>query len=82
MEIPARSHPAWKALVMGEKTCNFEFFGLQMLLKRLTMKVKLKAAPDTVDHCIDELRAMFVENYKIPKVQRDLEKIFGQGGGV
>ncbi len=82
MEIPLRSHPAWKALVLSEKTCDFEFFGLQMLLKRLTIKVSLKPTADNVSRSIDELRNMFVENIKIPKVQRDLEKIFGKRGGV
>ncbi len=82
MEIPARSHAAWKALIMDETTYAFEFLGLQLLLKRLTLKVSLKPTTDNVNQGIDELRNMFVENIKLPKVQRDLGKIFGKKGDV
>ena len=82
MEIPSRSHAAWKALVMNETTYVFEFLGLQLLLKRLTLKVSLKPTTDNVNQGIDEVRTMFVENITLPKVQRDLEKIFGTRGDV
>lgn len=80
MEIPSISHQAWKDVLTGRQQCNFESFAVQLTMKRLSLQVSLKSSPDTLNKCVREFREMFVKNAELPKVQRDLEKIFGKGG--
>jgi hypothetical protein len=82
MEIPASTHPAWKDVLTGKRHCQVEFLGLQLIINRLRLKISLNPSPEILNLCVNEFREMFVKNANVPKVQRDLEKIFGKGGTV
>jgi hypothetical protein len=79
MDIPGASDPVWKEVITGTRTCKFEFLGLQMLAKRLNLQFSLNPAPEALEESTRELRQMFVKNANLPKVQRDLKKIFDKG---
>ncbi len=79
MDIPVATDPVWKEVITGQRTCKFEFLGLQMLAKRLNLQFSLNPAPEALEESTRELRQMFVKNANLPKVQRDLKKIFAKG---
>ena len=75
MDIPASSHAVWKDLLMGNKRIDFEFFPIKMTIGRL--QVASKHAQFDFNHGVEELRAIFVDNKNLPKVQNDIKKLFG-----
>lgn len=80
MDIPSTSHQAWKDVLTGKRQYNFESFAVQLVTKRLSLQVSLNPSPDNLNNCVKEFREMFVKNARLPRVQKDLEKIFGKGG--
>lgn len=79
MNIPSIHHQAWKHVLTGKQEYNFESFAVQMIVKRLSLKVKHNPSPHMLTQSVSELREMFVQNSNAPKIQRDLEKIFHKG---
>lgn len=77
MEIPPSTHPAWRAVLLGEKKVELEFLGAKMLLTRAQIQLQNDPSPIEVTKTAYEFRNIFSKNASIPKVQRDLEKIFG-----
>ena len=76
MNVPSSQHHAWKDVLTGKREYNFESFAVQMIVKRLSLKVSQKPSPDVLTQSILELREMFLQNVNAPKIQRDLYKIF------
>ena len=77
MDIPPSTHPAWRSVLTGEKRVDLEFLGAKMLLTRAQLQIKSDPNPVTITKIAHELRNIFVKNIEIPKVKKDLEKIFG-----
>ena len=81
MVVPSSSSPEWKQLVTGKKQCDFEFLAARMTMGRL--RLMIDSNPNNaaaIQQSIDEIREVFVKNINLPKVQRDLGKVFTQGG--
>lgn len=79
MDVPPVTHPAWRAIVSGQATYDYEFLATKLILRHLTFQVKSQPSPDTVQRCAQELRNVFVRNVGLSCVQRDLSQIFGSG---
>jgi hypothetical protein len=77
MEIPPSTHPMWRAVLLGEKKVELEFLGAKMLLTRAQMQLRNDSSPIEVTKIAHEFRNIFSKNAGIPKIQRDLERIFG-----
>jgi hypothetical protein len=78
MDIPPVSHPAWKNIVSGEESYQFEFLATNLLLGYLALQVKRNSSLEVVQKCAQELHDIFVRNADLGSVQRDLIKIFGR----
>ena len=80
MHVPPVSDTKWKDIITGKVNYQFEFFAFNMCVKRLSLELKRDSSQVTINRCAQELRDIFAENIALPKVQRDLAKIFGKGG--
>ncbi|GAK61669.1 hypothetical protein U27_01570 [Candidatus Vecturithrix granuli] len=76
MNVPSTHHQAWKDLLTGKQHYDFESFAVQMIVKRLSLKVSQHPSPEILSQSMRELREMFVQNVNAPKIQRDLHKLF------
>ena len=77
MDVPSKSHPAWQAIVTGNKTYQLKFLAAKILLGRLTRAVKEDPSSGNIAASIDQLYAIFANNVNMPSVQDDLKTIFG-----
>jgi hypothetical protein len=77
MEIPNSSHPIWLKLIKGEYCPNVQFLATKILLNKLVTIYQMDSSPNTTERGIEELRKLFSDNIKLPKVQSDLKIIFG-----
>ena len=75
MEVPLSTHSVWKEILSGRKDINFEFFPTKMTIGRLQIQIKNNSVD--LEDGINELRNIFSENKNLPKVQNDLQKLFG-----
>ncbi len=75
MDIPEASSKVWKDLLVNEDAVDFEFLAFKLLLNRLKLRVRFKADAQTIQDSARELREMFVNYIRMPKVQADLQKI-------
>ena len=75
MILPPTSDPLWRDLIMGKLSCNFEFMPTKVLLTRI--KASVSYDQTRIQSGIEELRSLFLKNALIPKVQNDLQNIFG-----
>ncbi|MBN2012251.1 hypothetical protein JW960_23175 [candidate division KSB1 bacterium] len=80
MNVPPATDVRWKDVITGKVNYQFEFFAFNMCVKRLSLVLKRDSSQITLNKCTQELRDIFAENVQLPKVQRDLVKIFGKGG--
>jgi hypothetical protein len=76
MVVPVSTHPGWKNLLNGKKQCDFEFLAAKMTMGRLKILIQDHPDESTMQQSVEELREVFVKNINLPKVQRDLKKIF------
>lgn len=76
MNVPSTHHHAWKDLLTGKRQYNFESFAVQMIVKRLSLKVSQNPSAHILSQSVHELREMFAQNINVPKIQQDLQKIF------
>ena len=76
MNVPSTHHHAWQDVLTGKRQYNFESFAVQMIVKRLSLKVAQNPSAATLTKSVHEFREMFVQNVNAPKIQRDLYKIF------
>ncbi len=78
MQLPAPTHPKWVNVISGADVPPFEFLATKVLLGRLNLEYKKDPSPDKTNKSVLELRAFFEKNSNLPKVQADLNKIFGE----
>jgi hypothetical protein len=75
MTIPTDNHPGWQKAISGQTKVVFEFLATKILMGRLHQEYKKDASPGNVKKLVAELRGFFLKNVKLPKAQRDLQKI-------
>lgn len=78
MKIPDANHPTWLKLVTGEIKPSVEFLATKILLSKLSLNYQMTPSPVIAQRGIKELIALFEANIRLPKVQNDLIKIFGE----
>jgi hypothetical protein len=78
MEIPNASNPIWLKVVSGEIKPNVQFLAIKILLNKLVTTYRYDSSYFTTQSSIEELRKLFADNIRIPKVQNDLTEIFGK----
>jgi len=78
MIIPDESDPGWVMAISGQKSPKYELLATKILLGRLTLIYEMNPSPETIRKGVAELRAFFLRNKDVPKVQADLKKIFGE----
>src|SRR5512143_408331 len=77
MDVPPVSNPAWRNIVSGKASYEYEFLATKLILRHLTFQVKKQPSPDMIHRCAQELRNVFVRNASLACVQRDLIQMFG-----
>ena len=79
MFVPPVSDTKWTDVITRKENYQFEFFAINMCVKRLSLILQRDSSQLTLNKCVEELRDIFAENGELPKVKRDLEKIFEKG---
>ena len=79
MSVPPASDKVWMDIVTGRTQYDFDFLAAKMVVGRLRTVIQQDPSTGTVQRCAEELRDVFAKNVNLSKVQKDLEKIFGQG---
>lgn len=77
-EIPDESKAEWRDVISRATEHEFDNLGLQILLGRLSVRVKFATSASVMDKSVRELRTFFEKSSNMPSVQRDLAKIFGR----
>lgn len=80
MNIPNVSHPLWKEIILGKKQVQFDFLAARMLVGRISIMLSTDNSEENIYKATEELHSVFAKNINLPKVQKDLTKIFGEGG--
>ena len=75
MKLPGPNHPNWLKIIAGEITPKIDYLGTKILLSRLN--VQYRDDNDSLRETILELKSFFDKNASVPKVQSDIENIFG-----
>lgn len=75
MSLPGPSHPNWQKIIAGEISPQIEYLGTKILLSRLN--IQYQNDNDSLRDMILELKSFFDKNSAIPKVQSDINNIFG-----
>ncbi len=79
MQLPGEQHPSWRKLIDSQGQYQFEFLATKIILFRLNLIYRRNQSPQQMENCVHELWTFFERNSNLPKVQNDLEKIFGEG---
>ena len=79
MTIPNESHPGWARAISGQAAHHYEYLATNILIGRLTLLYHKDSSPAAVRKSVTDLRTFFEKNKDVPKVQADLNKIFGEG---
>ena len=79
MPLPSEQDPIWKELICGGNQYQFDFLGTKIILGRLNLRYRQNQSPQETEKSVQELRAFFEKNSHLPKVQTDLQKVFGVG---
>ncbi|MBN2527810.1 MAG: hypothetical protein JXR76_15580 [Deltaproteobacteria bacterium] len=79
MNIPPATNPVWKEIVTGKREVKFEFLALNICMKRFAVDLDRDGSAGRVEKCISHFRNCISANATSPKVQRDMEKMFGKG---
>ncbi len=77
MDVPPATHPVWSDIATGRLKPEFDFLAAKIIVGTISRKL---ASDQSMAHLwtyVHELREIFVQNADLPKVQRDLKKIFG-----
>lgn len=77
-EIPDESKAEWRDVITRTTQHDFDNLGLQILLGRLSVRVKFATSVSVMDQSVRELRTFFAKSSNMPSVRRDLAKIFGR----
>jgi hypothetical protein len=76
MNIPSLVEPAWLAMLEG-RNLEFEYLATRILIGRLAVTYKAEPTEEVKNDCVKEMIEFFERNQNIPKVQKDLNTIFG-----
>lgn len=76
MNVPPASHPIWSDIVSGKVIPDFDFLAAKILVGTISRKMVKDQSATNLGKCARELREIFAQNADLPKVQKDLEKIF------
>lgn len=76
MDVPAASDPRWSELLTSVSDPGFEFLAARIFMGRAKAQLKQDGSDGNVSKLAAQLQALYVENARLPKVQRDLAKIF------
>ncbi len=78
--IPPKSHPAWKALVKGQRVHQFKALSAAMCVSRIVRFVQREGgSPAAVDLAVEDLHAFFTKLEGM--LEEDLKAIFGEEAG-
>lgn len=75
MTLPGPNHPNWQKIIAGEISPQIDFLGTKIILSRLN--VQYHNDNGSLRETILELKSFFDQNASVPKVQSDIENIFG-----
>ena len=70
MQVPAKDHPIWKALITGQKHVDLSFLAAKIMIARLRLGVQ--ANPASAANGAGELWAIYANNSQLSSVQKDL----------
>lgn len=78
--IPPKTHPAWKALVKGERSHPFKALSAAMCVSRIVRFVQKEGgSPAAVELAVEDLHAFFTKLEGT--LGEDLKAIFGEEAG-
>jgi hypothetical protein len=78
MDISNIPDQTWRDIIKGNVSFSFESLSFKILLSNLKLKVTI--SPHEESNCINELKAMINSQKNLPALQRDIQKIMGNGG--
>ena len=76
MDVPADSDPRWAELLTSASDPGFEFLAARIFMGRAKAQLKQDGSPANVSKLVAQLQSLYAQNARLPKVQRDLAKIF------
>ena len=71
MQVPAKNHAIWKALVSGQRNVNLSFLAAKIMIARLRLGVQ--ANPNSVEAGAAELWTLYSSNSQLSSVQKDVD---------
>lgn len=77
MNVPPASHPIWSDIATGRVKPEFDFLPAKIIVGNIGRRLARDLSLPNLANCARELREIFAQNADLPKVQRDLLKIFG-----
>ncbi|NLT51294.1 MAG: hypothetical protein GXX85_10290 [Ignavibacteria bacterium] len=72
--LPPTTNPKWEKLVTGQIQANFRVFAGNMLLNRLSRKIKMDNSKQSVNDAVKEAHEYFNKHYAV--YNEELSKIF------
>ncbi len=77
MTIPPATAQIWKDLLLRNRTFDFDFLALKLLLGKLSMDVEHDPSPANILHCAELLHDLLEKNANLPSAKRDIQKLCG-----
>ena len=77
MNVPPASHPMWSDIATGKVIPDFEFLPARIIVGTISRRLAKDQSLANLGNCAGELREIFAQNADLPKVKKDLMKIFG-----
>jgi hypothetical protein len=77
MNVPPAFHPLWSDIATGRIKPDFDFLPAKIIVGNISRRLAKDQSSANLGNCASELREIFAQNADLPKVQKDLMKIFG-----
>lgn len=76
--LPPKTHPRWKALVLGKVSGPFSLLATQFFITRVTTRARIDPSAGNIEQLIDQAYSFFSKNEILAR--NDIRAIFEQEG--
>lgn len=75
MTIPPASAQIWKDLLLRNRTFEFNYLALKLLLGKLSMDVEHDPSAENILRCAGQLHDLLARNVNLPSAKSDIQMI-------
>lgn len=74
--LPPKTHPRWKALVLGKVKGPFSLLATQFFVTRVTSRARIDPSAESIEQLIEQAYSFFSKNEAL--AQNDIRVIFDE----